>query len=231
MGVLQRFGDIMSANVNALLDKCEDPVKMIDEYMRQAREDQAKVKKETASIMAEEANAKRNLEKLQKEKADYDNAVRNAVSQGNDEDAKKLLERANALGVEVQKAQGIYDIAAKNAENMRQMYDKLSSDIALLEQRRANVKAQASMASAQESINKTTKKFGGSKVNDAFSRMEERTARRLDEATAAAQLDAATTQDSTTDLKDQYLAGGGSSLDDQLAAIKAEMGMSGNSGE
>lgn len=225
MGVLQRFGDIMAANVNALLDKCEDPVKMIDQYMRQAKEDQAAVKKETAAIMAEEANAKRNLDKVKAEKQQYDDAVRNAISQGKDEDAKKLLERSNALGVEVQKAQQVYDVAATNAQNMKQMYDKLSSDIALLEQRRANVKAQASMANAQEKINKTTQKFGNNRVGDAFSRMEERTARRLDEATAAAQLDAMTTQDSTADLKDQYLAGGSSSLDDQLAAIKADMGM------
>lgn len=225
MGVLQRFGDIMSANINALLDKCEDPVKMIDQYMRQAKEDQAAVKKETASIMAEEANAKRNLDKVKGEKAQYDTAVRNAIAQGDDEGAKKLLERSNALGLEVQKAQQVYDIAAKNAENMRAMYDKLSSDIVLLEQRRANVKAQASMANAQERINKTSQRFGNNRVGDAFSRMEERTARRLDEATAAAQLDAMTTQDSTADLKDKYLAGGNSSLDDQLAAIKAEMGV------
>ena len=45
MGILARFKDIMSANINALLDKCEDPAKMIDEYMRQLTEELADEKR------------------------------------------------------------------------------------------------------------------------------------------------------------------------------------------
>ena len=61
MGVIQRFKDIMSANINAMLDKAENPEKMIDQYMRNLEDDLGKVKAETASVMAEEARAKRSL--------------------------------------------------------------------------------------------------------------------------------------------------------------------------
>ena len=53
-GILKRFGDIMSANINSLLDKCEDPEKMIDQYLRDMQDDLGKVKAETASVMAAE---------------------------------------------------------------------------------------------------------------------------------------------------------------------------------
>ena len=44
MGILKRFTDIMSANINALLDKAEDPEKMIDQCLRNMEEDLMKVK-------------------------------------------------------------------------------------------------------------------------------------------------------------------------------------------
>lgn len=47
MAILERFADIIKANINDLLDKCEDPAKMIDQYLRELTEDLAEVKKET----------------------------------------------------------------------------------------------------------------------------------------------------------------------------------------
>ncbi len=60
-GILSRFKDIMSSNINALLDKVEDPMKMIDQYLRNLESDLGKVKAETAAVMAEETKSKRDL--------------------------------------------------------------------------------------------------------------------------------------------------------------------------
>ena len=59
MGVLTRFVEIINANINALLEKAEDPAKMVDQYLIDARNDLADVKKQTAEVMAEEARTKR----------------------------------------------------------------------------------------------------------------------------------------------------------------------------
>ena len=61
-GILSRFKDIMSSNINALLDKVEDPMKMIDQYLRNLESDLGKVKAETAAVMAEETKSKRELD-------------------------------------------------------------------------------------------------------------------------------------------------------------------------
>ena len=64
MGILSRFGDIVQANVNAALDKMEDPSKMIDQYLRELNENLAEVKKETAGVMAEETRTRRLMESI-----------------------------------------------------------------------------------------------------------------------------------------------------------------------
>ena len=69
MGVLSRFKDIMSANINSLLDKAEDPEKMVDQILRNLNKDLANVKEETAEIMADEKKAKRDLDEVNAEVA------------------------------------------------------------------------------------------------------------------------------------------------------------------
>ena len=79
MGIITRFKDIMAANINALLDKCEDPEKMIDQYLRNLESDLGKVKAETASVMADEKRAKRELDECNAEITKFQNYAVKAV--------------------------------------------------------------------------------------------------------------------------------------------------------
>ena len=67
MSILSRFKEIIASNLNAMLDKAEDPQKMIEQYLKELTGDLAEVKRETASVMADEAKAKRNLVANQEE--------------------------------------------------------------------------------------------------------------------------------------------------------------------
>ena len=125
MGILTRFKDIMSANINALLDKCEDPEKMIDQYMRNLESDLGKVKAETASVMAEETRCKRELDECTADVAKYQSYAEKALKAGNEADARTFLEKKQQLVSKQATLQQTYNIAADNAAKMRQMHDKL----------------------------------------------------------------------------------------------------------
>lgn len=223
MGILQRFSDIMRSNINAVLDKCEDPAKMVDQYLIDLRKNLAEVKKETANVMATEKNAQRLLNECKANITKYTTATQNALRAGNEDDARKLLAKKQELEANLVGLQANYDAAHGNAEQIRQMHDKLVRDIESLEARKATIKAKVATAKAQEQVNKATAGMSSSASISAFERMEEKANRMLDAATAEAELNAGT--HSTEDLAAKYAAGGDSSVDDELARMKAELGL------
>ena len=227
MGILTRFKDIMSANINALLDKCEDPEKMIDQYMRNLESDLGKVKAETASVMAEETRCKRELDECTADVAKYQSYAEKALKAGNEADARTFLEKKQQLVSKQATLQQTYNIAADNAAKMRQMHDKLVKDISSLEARRAAIKATVKAAKAQERINKVgSSVVGASNSMEAFSRMEAKANKMLDEANAMAELNSSAEDSNIDNLAAKYDAEpSNSEVDDELAALKAQMGI------
>lgn len=227
MGILTRFKDIMASNINALLDKCEDPEKMIDQYMRNLESDLGKVKAETASVMAEETRAKRELNECTEQINKMQTYAEKALMAGNESDARTFLEKKQAL-VNTQTAlQQAYDIAKNNADKMRQMHDKLVKDIQSLESRRSAIKATVKAAKAQERINKVGSSVTGANNSmEAFSKMEAKANKMLDEANAMAELNQTAENADIDNLAAKYDATpSNAEVDDELAALKAKMGL------
>jgi phage shock protein A len=226
VAILDRFADIIKANVNALLDKMEDPSKMIDLYLNEMMEDLAEVKRSTASVMAEETRTKRMLDANQAEVAKYAELARKAVAAGNDGDARVFIAKKQELENVGAGLMTAYAAAHENAVKMRQMHDKLTSDIETLRARREMIKAKVTVAKTQETINKVstaTQKTQG--AMNAFKRMEDKADRMLDEVNAAAKLNEEPA-DPAKALAEKYALKETSSVDDELRALKEELGVS-----
>jgi phage shock protein A len=198
MGILTRFTDIMKSNINALLDKCEDPAKMIDQTLRDLREDLAEVKKETANIIADAKSADRQVKECEEEITKYTTAAQNALKAGNEDDARTLIAKKQQYESNLVSYKKTQELTHANADKMRQMHDKLVNDIETLEARRDAIKATVASAKAQEHINKIV--------------------------SAEAELNAHTSAAST--LADKYTSNGSdASVEDELAAMKAKLGL------
>lgn len=225
MGIIQRFTDIMSANINALLDKAEDPAKMIDQYLRNLESDLGKVKAETAAVMAEETRSKRELQECEEEIAKMQTYAEKAVMAGNDSDAKTFLEKKASLTEKKASLEQTYQAAAANAAKMKQMHDKLVSDISSLNSRRDAIKAKVQVAKTQERLNKLGSSINGAADNlNAFDRMEAKANKMLDEANAMAELNQFAEESDIDNLAAKYDSEPSSTVDDELAALKAKLG-------
>lgn len=226
MGIIARFKDIMAANINALLDKAEDPEKMIDQTMRNLTKDLGEVKQETAAVMADEQRCKRELEECNKEIAKMQAYAEKALLAGNEADAMKFLEQKNGLTAKQASLQQTYDVAASNAMKMRQMHDKLVNDINELDARRDAIKAKMKVAKTQQRINKMTSSLTDTSDNiNAFERMEAKANRMLDQANAMSELNISTQESGVDSLAAKYDAAPDASVKDELEALKAKMGL------
>ena len=226
--IITRFKDIMSSNINALLDKAEDPSKMIDQYLRNLESDLGKVKAETASIMAQEKKSKRELDECNQEVAKMQKYAEKALISGNEGDARIFLEKKNELTKKQETLQQSYDTSAENAKKMREMHDKLVKDIAQLNTRRDELKAKLAVAKTQERLNKIGSSINGAKGNlSAFDKMEDKINKQLDEANAMAELNSSKSNDSIEDLMSKYDDNSNSNpeVDDELDQLKKKLGL------
>ena len=223
-GILSRFKTIMEANINALLDKAEDPVKMADQLARDLEKDLGEVKAETVSGMAEEKRAKRAYDEGVAEVEKLQCYAEKAVLAGNDADAKVFLSEKAAKAANLESLKGAWDLAAANAAKMREMHDKLTEQLKQVEDRKAAIRAKAAMVKSQQKANEIKSDLGGSSLA-AFDALEEKLNRKLDEAEAAAELN--TKKDDMADLMAKYDDAAtvqDSGVEDELAALKAKLG-------
>ena len=228
-GILNRFKDIMSSNINALLDKVEDPQKMIDQYLRNLESDLGKVKAETAAVMAEETSSKRELNECTDSINKMQNYAEKALLAGNEADARVFLEKKEELSKKLVSIQQTYDIAKENSTKMRSMHDKLVKDIGELNARRNELKAKMAIAQTQEKLNKIGSSVNGAMGNmSKFDEMEAKINKRLDTANAMAELNSSNQGENIDDLMAKYDEPGNSSsseLDDEIAKLKAKLGL------
>lgn len=222
-GILSRFKTIMESNINALLDKAEDPVKMADQLARDLQKDLGEVKAETASVMAEEKRAKRVYDECVAEVEKLQKYAEKAILAGNDADAKVFLGEKSAKSANLEALQAAWDMAAANAKKMREMHDKLSEQLAQIEQRKAAIRAKAAMLKSQEMAGNMSNHTGDATLS-RFDAMEAKLNRQLDEAEAMAELNMP--KDDVSDLMSKYdePSTNSSEIDDELATLKAKLG-------
>ncbi|WP_292592158.1 PspA/IM30 family protein [Mesotoga sp. UBA5825] len=225
MGILDRFNDIIKSNVNALLDKMENPSKMIDQYLRELTEDLSEVKRGTAGVIAEETRTKRLVDENMGEVAKYSDFAKRALLAKNDEDAKVFIAKKQELENVGAGLMTAYASAHENAVKMRQLHDKLVSDIESLKSKRAMIKTKVAVAKTQKKINEVSSAAGKTKgVVDAVGRMEEKAQKMLDEANAMSELNTEPI-DKAKSLEEKYAAKSSFAVDEELEQMKKELGL------
>ena len=214
MGIFSRFADIMNANLNALMDRAEDPEKMARLMIQEMEETLVEVRSSAVKSIADKKEIERRLHELQSGQKEWADKAEFAISKGREDLAKgalvakrKLADQADALGAElahVEKALAKYN-------------DDMSKLQAKLEEARAKRKSiEIRMKSAQKRV-KIRQTLNDGRIEEAFSRYEN-LERRIDELEADAE-----SYDMGKGGSGDH--GGARTLEQELADLEAENGV------
>jgi len=176
MGIFTRFRDIVSANISAMLDRAEDPEKMIKLMIREMEDTLIEIKAACAGVMAGRKKVQRQLDEIDTRAQYWEEKAALAVQKGRDDLAKEALiekrryiQRKSTLENELHELHLLVD---GYQENIRQLEDKLKSareKQRLLIQRHIHARKKKQ---AQEEIRRLDSSEAMFKFDDLESRIE-----------------------------------------------------------
>lgn len=216
MGIFSRFTDIVNSNINALLDKAEDPEKMVRLIIQEMEDTLVEVRSTSAKTIANKKEISSQISKLEHQANDWQAKAELALSKERDDlaraalvEKKKAAEHAQALSKELQLVE---DQIAKLQSETAQLQDKLADA-------KARQKAILLRQKTAESRLEVKRTLDSSKVDDAMGRFE-RYERKIDD--LESQIEAYDMGQKT--LADEFAAlEAGDKIDDELAELKKKM--------
>jgi len=177
MGIFTRFSDIVNSNINAILDKAEDPEKIVRLMIQEMEDTLVEVRSAAARSIADKKDLNRKLETLDTEVRDWDDKAELAMRKGREDLAKAAL-------VEKSRVQAAVDAIKADYVAVDDGLAKLNEDIARLEAKLADAKArQKALLARHKTANSrlaARRKIHDYKIDDAMVRFEQYT-RRIDD--------------------------------------------------
>jgi phage shock protein A len=206
MGIFSRLTDIVNSNINSILDRAQDPEKIIRLIIQEMEDTLVEVRSSTVRTIAERKELERRGESMRRERDEWQRRAEFAVTKGREDLAKGAL---------LAKARCTEQLEALERQ-LRQIGDALqkqNDDIAKLQAKLIDAKArEKTIAARQKSATNRLKiraRLYDDRITDAFARFEQ-VERALDEVEGKVEA---------------YDLGRGKTLGDELAGLEAEAGV------
>jgi phage shock protein A len=229
MGILDRMSRLVRANVNDLIDRAEDPEKMIDQIIRDMQTNITDARRQVAAMIAQEKTLDADLRESRELSAEWETKARRAVEAGKDDLAREALRRKRDSDENLAVYQQQHEVQTQTVAKLKQQLSALESKYqATLSQRDALIarkrRADATKQIVSQSSSAVSSLTSGLDATGELNRMEAKIRDTESEAAAYQELEAESMDaqfrelDYDVDIEQQLeaLKGGSSSVAGEL---------------
>ncbi len=227
MGIFSRIGDVLKANINDMIDRAEDPEKMVKQIIIDLQKDVRTSTEALGKAMASQRVAERQHEQAVRTSANWESKAKAAIAAGNTEMAKKALSYKVKADADVESTAQMLETITTQTEAIRDQVEALKSKLEEAKSRQSMLIARSQMAKTQKNLAQSVGGIDSSAALDKFNRMEEKIEKQEAEAAAFSEIaSAGSDMKSFEDLENDM------KVDAELQRLMAEMsGSTGASAE
>ncbi|CAM3627931.1 PspA/IM30 family protein [Marinicrinis lubricantis] len=218
MGIFKRIRDISAAAIHDLIDKAEDPVKLLNQYLRDMEDDIADAEVAVAKQIAVEKKFRHQYEEAEEMAEKRQSQAVKALESGNEELARKALKDKKEHQQKADEFKGLYESAKENADMLRGQLREMKQEFEKMKSRKTVLIARAETAKAQKKVNETMVGLGKDTSIKGFERMNEKVMQLEAEAEAGKELGSR-----SRSLDAELAALDDDGIEDELAALKAKL--------
>ncbi len=221
MAIFARIADILQANINDMIDKAEDPVKMVKQIILEMEDQVDEATRALGQAMGSQKVAAKELADAKAKSADWNDKARLALKNGNEELARKALDAKVGVDQQIATLQESYDSITAQVDKLKEQVRDLKMKLDEARSRQNVLIARARMAEAQTGV---ATAIAGTNTDSAFAKLDKMERKiTAQEATAEAYTEingeGLSVEKEFSELSRQ------GAVDEELAKLKEEMGI------